>query len=184
MLSTVCSSLALFAEADPIWTSAKAFFIRIDFSQRRFLKRTIEESHLKFNVRCHRYLFPNLVDHLQVVVAQLNAQQVVHASGSLLYVSDLEGVNDESDLSSSQHQEPLPLLRFFDHLNFLLEFRVRDPHEAGRKLGFQGLELHSCTTVFCSCFIQVLYPSRLIDFGQSISDLSSMSRACLHSSAE
>ena len=40
------------------------------------MRKTFEEAN---QVHRHQCLFPNLVEHLQVVVAQITVQQVVHA---------------------------------------------------------------------------------------------------------
>ena len=67
--------------------------------------KTSQEGHIKFNVHRHQCRFPGLVEHLQVVVAKLCVQEVVHASGSPRHVVDPGSFDLESDLSSSQHRD-------------------------------------------------------------------------------
>ena len=62
---------------------------------------------------------PTPVEHLQVVVPQVIVEKVVHANDSPLYLVDLEeGVDHETDRSSSQHWEPVLVLHFLSHLKF------------------------------------------------------------------
>ena len=82
--------------------------------------KTFHAGHARFNFR-HQCLFPSLVEHLQVVIAQLIVQKVVHVDGASLYVVDLEGVDHERDLSPSQHREPFRFAHFFGHLTSSLE---------------------------------------------------------------
>ena len=70
---------------------------------------------------------------------------------SSVYVADLEeGVDRESDLSSSQHQEPC-LFSFLASLrppDCFLDLGAHDLHEPFRNWEMHGLKLPSCTTAY------------------------------------
>ena len=77
----------------------------------RFLKlsmtQTLQEVSLRFLLQRHQRLFPSFVEHLQVLVAHLNVQQVVQAVSSPLHIFVVaDGVDLLCDLSSCQHQSP------------------------------------------------------------------------------
>ena len=76
---------------------------------------TFHKGHITSTFHCHQCLLPSLVEHLQVVAAHLNAQQVVHLCGSPLYIMDLgDSADHESDLQSTSGT--LPLLAILLHL--------------------------------------------------------------------